>query len=329
MEVAQSRDLDVVIVSHGDGAWLDACLGSLEAHRGECAVSIVIVENGPESATLPDSATGAPDVRVVRAANRGFAAANNLGIRLTSSPYVLFLNPDTEVADGSLLDLIATLEDTPTVGMLAVKQVGPNGSLLPSIRRFPRPLRTLAQALVPERWPWLGPKVSERVLDERRYRRSGDCDWTTGAVMLIRREALRSAGDFDERFFLFSEETDIARRIKQAGWRNVYTPALTVVHHAGKAGVDPRREAQMAYARWQYACKHAYGVHRTGFWLGLLLGHVGRIAILSRRGPTTSSSCEASLAALKVLLGLAAPPYRADATVSQRLDPFGSASPPQ
>ena len=97
----------------------------------------------------------------------------------------------------------------------------------------------------------------------RAYDREQECDWTVGAFMLARREALFSAGVMDERFFLQSEEPDLCLRMKQAGWSVRHLPLMTIIHHAGKGGRDPRMAAQDAYSRRQYARKHFSTGHRT------------------------------------------------------------------
>lgn len=303
---------DVVIVSYGDAEWLPPLLRSLEAHRGDCDIRVIVVENGSHDAGYPPGVAEAGQVRVLRSANRGFAAANNLGLSHSTAETVFFLNPDTELVRGTLAAALAELEAAPDIGMLAVRQLDPDGALFASIRRFPTAARLFANALGVERVPWLGAVAGERDLRMGRYGRRVDIDWTTGAAMLVRREALRSAGDFDERYFLFSEETDLARRLRAAGWRIVHSPSLEIVHHAGKAGADPRREAQMAYARLQYARRHFSPAHRALHRLVLLAHHGLRLAIPARRA--------ASLWCLQVAAGLSAPPYRPDATVSQRLE---------
>ncbi len=116
--------------------------------------------------------------------------------------------------------------------------------------------RELAHAFASEKWPGAGKRLGERVLDFDRYSHGGPFDWTTGAALAIRREAFEAVGGFDERFFLFSEETDLCKRVQDAGWEAHVEPRITFIHHAGKAGVQPPREAQMAYARLQYAKKH-------------------------------------------------------------------------
>jgi N-acetylglucosaminyl-diphospho-decaprenol L-rhamnosyltransferase len=131
------------------------------------------------------------------------------------------------------------MDARPTVGLIGVRQVTGDGRLDPTIRRFPNALRALGDALAAERLSrrpgWLG----ERQLDPAHYDREVACDWTSGSFMLARREAIESAGFLDERFFMSSDETDLCRRIKTAGWEVRHLPLMTIVHHAGKAGYKP------------------------------------------------------------------------------------------
>jgi exopolysaccharide biosynthesis WecB/TagA/CpsF family protein len=299
-------DLEVVIASHGDGRWLEPCLSSLECAAGVCTYRTTIVENGGSSVPVPET----PTRRVLYTPNRGFAAANNAGARGSTADLLLFLNPDTEVAQGSLELLVKSMRRRPEVGLLGVRQVTSDGSLWPSLHRFPSLGRALAQALASEKWPGVGARVGERVLDADRYSRGAPFDWTTGAVLAVRRAAFEDIGGFDERFFLFSEETDLCKRIQDVGWETHLEPGVTVIHHAGKAGVDPPREAQMAYARLQYAKKHFSRPGVAAYHAILLLHHLLRFAILRFRGSTRSSRAPASALALRVLIGKSPPPFR-------------------
>ena len=103
---------------------------------------------------------------------------------------MLFLNPDTEIVDGTFGELIATLDARPEVGLAGVRQLTADGELWPTIRRFPTVPRTLGQALGSEQWPVRPAWAGERVLDMDVYERDVDCDWTSGSYMLARREAL-------------------------------------------------------------------------------------------------------------------------------------------
>jgi len=307
--MSQGLSLDVVIVSHNDGRWLGACLRSLRERRGDCALKVIVVDNGDGLEDVEPEALEADDVLVVRSRNHGFAAGNNLGVRHGSAPAVLFLNPDTELIRGTLAQLVQHVEERPDVGAVAVRQTTGDGTAYPSLRRFPSVGRVVANALWAERWPVVGRVAGERELRMGRYETIVDCDWTTGAALLVRRSALESAGTFDSRFFMYSEETDLCKRIVDAGWRVMHVPDITVVHHAGKAGVNPVLEAQMAHSRMLYARKHFGRARQSAYLAGLLLHHAVRVTALRRE--TTSSSPEASRRCLRVLLGREAPPFAA------------------
>ena len=298
-------DLEVIIVSHRDEPWLEPCVDSLDEAAGSCAYRTTIVENGGS----PISLSGSPTRRIIYMPNLGFAAGNNVGARGSDADVLLFLNPDTELACGTLELLVKAIRERPKVGLLAVRQVTSDGRLWPSLHRFPSVRRELAQAFASEKWPRAGKRLGERVLDPGRYSRGGPFDWTTGAVLAVRREAFEAVGGFDQRFFLFSEETDLCKRVQDAGWEAYVEPAITFVHHAGKDGVQPRREAQMAYARLQYARKHFSRPVTAVYRAILVMHHLLRLAVLRFRGATESSSAPASALALSVLLGRSAPPF--------------------
>ena len=299
-------DLEVVIVSHRDERWLTRCVESLQDASGGCTYRTTIVENGG----FPIALRATPRVRVLYTPNRGFGAANNAGALGSDAECLLFLNPDTELARGTLELLVKLLRERPEVGLIAVRQVTSDGRLWPSLHRFPSVRRELAQAFANEKWPGVGKRLGERVLDFDRYSHGGPFDWTTGAVLAIRREAFEAVGGFDERFFLFSEETDLCKRVQDAGWEAHVEPRITFIHHAGKDGVQPPREAQMAYARLLYARKHFSRSGAAIYHAILVMHHVLRFAALRFRGATESSSAPASAMALSVLLGRSAPPFR-------------------
>jgi N-acetylglucosaminyl-diphospho-decaprenol L-rhamnosyltransferase len=298
--------LEVVIVSHCDERWLEPCVNSLEGATGACAYRATIVENGGSPISLPES----PNCRLLYTENRGFGAANNAGASGSAADFLLFLNPDTELVEGTLEALVKALRDRPDVGLLAVRQVTGDGRLYPSLNRFPSVRRALAHALANEKWPGLGKRLGERVLDPECYSQHGQFDWTTGAVLAVRREAFEAVGGFDEQFFLFSEETDLCKRLQDTGWKAQLEPEITFVHHAGKAGVHPPREAQMAYARLQYARKHFNRVRAAAYHAILVVHHLLRLAVLRFHGATRSSSAPASALALRVLLGRSEVPFR-------------------
>jgi GT2 family glycosyltransferase len=144
----------------------------------------------------------------------------------------------------------------PDVGLAGVRQVDGEDELAPTMRRFPSVARALAEALPIERVPLVRRVLGERVLDPADYDRITECDWTSGSAMFARTGAIAAIGGFDERFFLFSEETDLCWRIRWDGWRIVHLPDVTIRHHEQGHAANPTLWAQSAYARLQFARKN-------------------------------------------------------------------------
>jgi GT2 family glycosyltransferase len=126
--------------------------------------------------------------------------------------------------------------------------------------------------------------------------------------MLARREAIESAGFMDERFFLYSEETDFCRRISEAGWDIRHFPWMTILHYGAEVGVHPRIESLSSHSRILYARKHFSLVHRAVYFGAVLLRHVIRLACAGR-GEHGRRRAAAQWAAVKTLLRLSPPPH--------------------
>lgn len=303
------HDLAVITVSTNEGHWLRPCLSSVFDHCATLALDVVVADNESTDGTRELVETHFPRVRVVSCENRGFSHANNRALITCEARYVLFLNPDTEIVDGMFDALIEQLDRDELVGLVGVTQLTPEGAVFPTIRRFPNATRAFAEAVGSERLPvrarWLG----ERELDLRVYEREHDCDWVSGSFMLTRREALESAGFLDERFFIYSEETDLCYRIKQAGWSVRYVPSMKIIHHTGKRGANARMEAQEAFARLQFARKHFRPVRRT-FYRAALCLRFGSRALAPGNRPGTRAEWRAAYArALRVALGIEGAPF--------------------
>lgn len=311
-------DLAIIIVSTNEGHWLRRCLTTVFAHAGRINLDVVVADNESTDDTRA-VVESFPGARVVSCENRGFGHANNRGYLTCDARYVLFLNPDTEVLDGTFEDLVHALDDRPEVGLAGVRQVTEARVLSPTMRRFPNFIRAFAEAFGSERIRadvgWLGERVPTGPVYEQETR----CDWTSGSFMLIRREGLESAGLMDERFFIYSEEPDLSLRLALAGWETRHLPLMTIVHHAGKAGINPRIEAQDAYTRKQYAHKHFSSGHRVSYLGAIALGYALRFAIGGRPASTRKARRKASQRALRTLFGLDPPPYMQPPTQALRI----------
>lgn len=302
-------DLAIVIISTNEAHWLTPCLSTVFDRAGGATLDVVVVDNECTDGTRELVESSFPQVRVVSSRNGGFGYGNNRGLEQTHARYSLLLNPDTEIVEGTFGELIDLLDDQPEVGMAGVRQLAGDGSLYPTIRRFPSVSRAFGEALFSERWPIHPAWAGERVLDWDAYEREGDCDWPVGAFMLARREALLSAGIFDERFFIYSEEPDLCLRMRRSGWRIRHFPQMTIVHHVTKAGIRPRSVAQYAYASKQYAHKHFGPVRRSLFVSAVGLRHVLRAATAGVDGANATARREGAILALRTIAGRAEPPF--------------------
>ncbi len=263
--------LFVLIVSWNVRDLLRACLCALRQHASRLATQhILVVDNASTDGSVDMLRAEFPEVSLVaNAVNRGFTGGNNDGLRRIlaiahehSLPldrtFVFVLNPDTEVTAGALDALIRFMDAHRDVGLAAPQLRYPDGSVQPSRRRFP----TLATALL-ESTP-LQPLAPRSVLDhyymrDRRDDETCDVEWVVGAAMLVRASVIAQVGLFDEeRFFMYSEEVDWCRRIRQAGWRVVYHPSAVVVHHEAQSSnqVVAQRMIYFNTSKVRYWAKH-------------------------------------------------------------------------
>jgi GT2 family glycosyltransferase len=302
-------DLAIVIVSTNEAHWLDACLSTVFAHAGDATLDVIVVANDCTDNTRELVEMGFPEARVVDSRNHGFGYANNRGLEQANARYSLMLNPDTEVVSGTFGELVAVLDADPGIGMAGVRQVLGDGTLWPTIRRFPSVSRALGEALFSEHWPVHPSWSGERVLDSAAYDVEADCDWPVGSFMLCRREALKSAGLLDERFFIYCEEPDLCLRMRRDGWRIRHLPQMTIIHHVAKAGIRPRNIAQYAFASQQYAHKYFGPVKRPAYVASVGLRHALRLvsSLFDRKHGRLRR--EASLRALRTLAGRQEPPF--------------------
>ena len=212
-----------------------------------------------------DNASGDETVEVLRslpvetialAENGGFAHGCNVGAAAGDAPYVLFLNPDAVIEPDAVQKLVDAIEADDRIGAVAPKIVEPDGSLDYSLRRFPRLRSTYAQALFVHRLFPNATWVDEVIREAPLYERAGTVDWVSGACVLVRRTVLDEIGGMDERFFHYSEDTDICARIWDAGYEIRYVPEALAEHEGGASAPRHGLLPILAASRIRYANKH-------------------------------------------------------------------------
>lgn len=238
--------LEVVIVSHGAEALLRRCLASLRAHPpAQAEMTVTVVDSGSPDATPAMVAAEFPEVRLVREANVGFSAANNLALRESEADFVLLLNPDTEVYAGTLDAGLARLEAEPRIGMVGVKLVTASGELDHACKRsFPTPLAALAHFTGIGRGEGAGERLGQYRATHLGDDEPGEVDAVNGAFMLCRAAAVREVGLLDEGYWLYMEDLDWCHRFWDAGWKVFYEPAGTALHVKGGSSAGRRAPRQ-------------------------------------------------------------------------------------
>jgi N-acetylglucosaminyl-diphospho-decaprenol L-rhamnosyltransferase len=257
-------DLSIIIVSWNVWDLLRACLHSIErvsrpldtedsalrtfgAPASPLRLEVIVVDNGSEDATIDLVPARFPWVRLIaNASNLGFTGGNNVGYAASRGRYVYFLNPDTELAatpaaqDG-LFELYSSVAGDDTIGMAGPRLRYADGLWQNSRRTFPTRLTGFLESTwLGNRWP-RNPWARRLHMEDWPADFAHDVDWLVGAAMLARRTALEQVrmpefqGPFDEGFFMYSEEMDLCRRLKDAGWRIVYHPQALVVHYEGRS----------------------------------------------------------------------------------------------
>jgi GT2 family glycosyltransferase len=308
-------DLTFIVVTHNRAELALTTLRSARSAVETLHTQWIVVDSGSTDGTPDEIETAYPDVQIVREQNIGFAAANNRALPLARGRYVLLLNPDVETVSGNFDELVATLDDRPEIGIASVVQRAPDGNLQHSIRRFPSAWLSFGEAIAAPRW---SPLEHWREEESRtsQYLTDSSADWLVGAFLIARAEALEQVGGLDERFFLYSEETDWCYRFNQAGWKIAHLPLMTVIHHTG-ATSRADLHAQLSYAKLLFARKHYGKLTALSVRAALALRHalraLGAGAFAPVR-PHLAARARLERHALAVVLGLAEPPFRSSGT---------------
>jgi GT2 family glycosyltransferase len=250
-------DLSVVIVSYNATEALRRCLDSLAEACGDLAWDAVVVDNASEEGTADMVAREFPEFRLIRRPdNGGFAKAANLGAAQTGGRAVCFLNSDARPRAGSLFLLVGQLRSHPSAGAVGPRLLSPDGRAQRSCFRFP----SLARPWM--NFSFLRDRFSLAYSEESFVASGGgDVDWLSGACLLARRDALKAAGFFDERFFMYFEDMDLCRRLKEGGWDVLFHPAAEVVHESGASSrrLKGRLARELQRSRLIYFTKHHPG----------------------------------------------------------------------
>lgn len=239
-----------LIVNYGTAPLVLKCVASILEKRVATAENIIVVDNAsPDDSAAVLSKQLPQGVQFVASStNGGFSAGINIGAKLVKTEHLLILNPDTYFTDDSFGQAITLLDSDPSVGLVGLNLVYPDGSRQYSARRFYSLMDIVGRRLPVDLFGLVARSVKDHLMTEAWAPGVPfDADWVMGTGFVIRTELFRSIGYMDEAFFLYMEDVDLCARVWKSGHRVVCLPAARLVHDHQRAshGSPFTRSARM------------------------------------------------------------------------------------
>lgn len=248
-------DVAALIVTHNSALHLETLIASLRREAVDQRIRVIIVDNASTDATAMIAQRHSDITTVLTGENLGYAGGINRALSVAGiAGAYLILNPDLDVEPGCVAALRARLQNVGG-GIVTPAITNARGMLTRCLRNEPSISGALADVLLGARArpAWI---PSETVTSLSAYTQPHEADWATGAAMLISADAATAVGPWDERFFLYSEETDFCRRARDLGFALWYEPAAVVRHAEGGSGASVDLDRLLTVNRVRYARKH-------------------------------------------------------------------------
>lgn len=227
MKNLAAKVLSISIVNYNSKDYLFKCLESLWKVKDEINFDVWVLDNDSSDKSFEKAKINFNKFNYIKSQeNLGFGKAHNQVMKKISTPYILFLNPDTEVLTGTLKEMVEFMEKNSDVGAASCKVIKDDGLLdWASHRGFPTPLASF-------RYYFLN-NDSLYHLKSKNMDHTHEVDAISGAFFLTRKDVLEKVGGFDGDYFLYAEDIDLSFRIKKAGYKIMYVPQVKVIHHKG------------------------------------------------------------------------------------------------
>jgi len=213
------------------------------------ATEVLVLDNGSRDGSAQAAREHpAVDETIALGERRGKAANDSELLRRARGRYALLLNEDSELLPGATLALRNALQERPRAACAGAQLLRPDGTPQACAWRFPTLATALAGALM----------LHRALVVQSRGTRTREVDWCQSSALLVRREAAAQVGYLDTDFFVYSDEVDFARRLRDAGWLSVYVPQAQAVHHEqlSTGALPERRIVELARGRDLYMRKH-------------------------------------------------------------------------
>lgn len=229
-------DLSIIIISWNTKEFLKKCLDSIYKNQENLNLEIIVVDNNSKDETIEMIKQEFKDVKLIsNNQNRGFSFANNQAIKIATGYYILLLNPDTEILNGSLTKSIEFFKNHDDCGAMGAKLLWPDKSIQPSVRHFPTFWPIFLMFIKAPKFFKKIKSIDNYLFVDFDYSKTQVVDQIMGAFMMIPKKVIDEIGLLDERFFIWFEEVDLCKRIKLSNRSVFYNPKVEVIHYGGKS----------------------------------------------------------------------------------------------
>ncbi len=260
------KQISVIIVIHNNEKTIGSCLVPIFKNTRGALQEVVVVDNASSDASLGIVEKFFSQVSVIRnKKNLGFATANNQAIRKSKeADFILLLNPDTEIVDDAIGEMVAYMKNHVDIGILGPKLLYFDGKIQKELTPFPTLVSEILTLLRLHRAPLL----KKIVYPKYDYEKTQEVEHLMGSALLVRKVVFDKIGFFDENFFLWFEETDFEKRVKDAGFKLAYYPKAIVKHFVGHSTkqINPIKRQ----AIWNQSLRYYFKKHRP-LWEQILI----------------------------------------------------------
>lgn len=288
----------IFIISYNTRHTLERCLERLYSSKGIKEHEVVVVDNASSDGSPDMVRERFPNVRLLAMSwNTGFARANNLALRESRGEFLVLLNSDAFVQPDALSTALSFMDAHPSAGACGGLIIAEDGSAAPSARRFPTAFSKFCQL-----WGLAHRYAGSPLFDRHDYRHRDlaepiPVDWVPGTFTVLRRSALEGLPLFDERFFMYYEETDLCRRLAKSGYGVWFVPDVRVTHIGGESAKKVPQHFDVSGSQislWRLRSEYLYLRKNHGLFAVLahacieMTLHMARMAVNSFRAGQTA-----------------------------------------
>lgn len=235
-------DLSIIILSYNQKGFLEQCLRNIQQAKISLDFEIIVIDNCSTdnsqkfiSHLKNDLIKSGQKIKIIfNKKNLGFTRANNQGIKISQGKYILILNPDVTVLPGSVEKLYQFMEENPLCALCGPRLINPDKTIQYSCRRFPTLMTPLYRRTILGKSSWGKINLQRYEMADFDHQVNKEVDWLLGACLMVRPEAIKKVGLMDEKFFLYFQDIDWARRFWQAGWKVIYLAETEMFHYHQK-----------------------------------------------------------------------------------------------